>query len=94
MRSTGCSTDRHIPAIRLVSFTGRPDRGQIEPLGAADISVEHLADMQTEIHRRLTVESLSRGYQPGETERQIDPFLKLQDAIAALDAVINAEAPK
>jgi hypothetical protein len=45
-------------------------------------------------HRRLTVESLSRGYQPGETERQIDLFLKFQDAIAALDAVIDAEAPK
>jgi len=45
-------------------------------------------------HRRVTVESLSRGYQPGETERQIDLFLKFQDAIAALDAVIDAEAPK
>jgi hypothetical protein len=45
-------------------------------------------------HRRLTVESLSRCYQPGETERQIDLFLKFQDAIAALDAVIDAEAPK
>src|SRR5204863_3743122 len=33
--STGCSTDRHIAAIRLVSFTGRPDHGKIEPLGAA-----------------------------------------------------------
>jgi hypothetical protein len=37
---------------------------------------------------------LSRGYQPGETERQIDLFLKFEEAIAALDAVIDAEAPK
>ena len=28
----------------------RPDHGEIEPLGAADIAVEHLAYMQAEIH--------------------------------------------
>src|SRR2546430_4848318 len=35
-------------AARFVD--GRPHHGEIEPLGAAEIAVEHLADMQAEIH--------------------------------------------
>ena len=36
-------------AIRLVSLTAGPDHGEVEPVDAADVAVEHLADVQAEI---------------------------------------------
>src|SRR4029077_981138 len=62
--STGCSTERHIAAMRLPSLdagartgavgalllAGRPEQGKMEPLGAADIAVEDFTGMQPEIH--------------------------------------------
>ena len=48
--STGWSTERHMAAMRLASFTAGPTTVKSRRSAAADIAEEHLADMQPEIH--------------------------------------------
>jgi len=37
---------RHSPSSRLTRFTAGADRGEVEPVGGADIAPQHLAQMQ------------------------------------------------
>ena len=46
----GCSTDRHMAAMRLASLTAGPTTVKSSRSRAADIAVENLSDMQAEIH--------------------------------------------